>query len=48
MLDQAFETLKTYDWGTDRKPLLEIDAAVIASRGDDAAPRIWKTAWSPC
>jgi HEAT repeat protein len=37
MLDQAFETLKTYDWGTDRKPLEEIDAAVIASHNDAAA-----------
>ena len=37
MLDQAFETLKTYDWGTDRKPLEEIDKAVIASHTDEAA-----------
>jgi len=37
MLDEAFETLKTYDWGTDRKPLLEIDAAVIAAGADEAA-----------
>ncbi len=37
MLDQAFETLKTYDWGTDRKPLEEIDSAVIASHADEAA-----------
>jgi hypothetical protein len=37
MLDQAFESLKTYDWGTDRKPLEEIDAAVIASHNNAAA-----------
>lgn len=36
MLDEAFETLKTYDWGTDRKPLQEIDQAVISSRSDEA------------
>ena len=48
MLDQAFEALKTYDWGTDRKPLEEIDEAVIASHGDAAARRNWKTAWPRC
>src|SRR5262245_44293482 len=37
MLDEAFETLKTYDWGTDRKPLEEIDKAAIASQSDEAA-----------
>jgi len=37
MLDDAFEALKSYDWGTDRKPLQEIDQAVITSRSDDAA-----------
>ena len=37
MLDEAFEAIKTYDWGTDRKPLEEIDAAVIASHNDAAA-----------
>ncbi|HEY2882419.1 MAG TPA: HEAT repeat domain-containing protein [Pirellulales bacterium] len=37
MLDQAFESLKTYDWGTDRKPLAEIDNAVIVSHGEEAA-----------
>lgn len=36
MLDQAFEALKTYDWGADRKPLQEIDQAVIASHSDEA------------
>lgn len=38
MLDQAFDALKSYDWGTDRKPLVEIDDAVITTR-DDAAAR---------
>jgi HEAT repeat protein len=39
MLDQAFEALKTYDWGTDRKPLEEIDRAVIALHADEAAQK---------
>jgi len=38
MLDQAFEALKTYDWGTDRKLLNPIDDAVVAAH-DDAAAR---------
>ncbi len=36
MLDQAFDALKTYDWGTDKKVLQPIDEA---SLGDDAAAR---------
>lgn len=36
-LDQAFEALKTFDWGSDRKTLAPIDNAVIASRGDATA-----------
>ncbi len=36
-VDQAFETLKTYDWGADRNLLDPIDRAVIATRGDAAA-----------
>jgi len=39
MLDEAFEAIKTYDWGTDRKPLEEIDTAVIASHNDAAAQK---------
>jgi HEAT repeat protein len=35
MLDQAFEALKTYDWGTDPKVLEPIDKAVISK---DAEP----------
>ncbi|MBN1852045.1 MAG: HEAT repeat domain-containing protein [Pirellulales bacterium] len=39
MLDQAFETLKTYDWGTDRNLLNPIDEAIVASQADPAARR---------
>ena len=37
MLDQAFDALKDYDWGTDRKLLNPIDEAVVATHGDAAA-----------
>ena len=37
MLDQAFETLKTYDWGADRNALNPIDETVVATQGDAAA-----------
>jgi HEAT repeat protein len=37
MLDQAFESLKTYDWGQDPEVLKPIDDAVVASHGDEAA-----------
>ena len=37
MLDQAFEALKTYDWGVDRKVLDPIDDAVVKTRNDPAA-----------
>jgi HEAT repeat protein len=37
MLDQAFDSLKTYDWGTSREPMVEIDNAVIESHDDEAA-----------
>ncbi len=36
MLDEAFESLKTYDWGANRKPLEEIDNAVLTAKSDDA------------
>jgi HEAT repeat protein len=39
MLDQAFEALKTYDWGTDPKVLSPIDQAVLATQSDAAARR---------
>jgi len=38
MLDQAFEALKTYDWGKDLNALKPIDEAAITTR-DDAAAR---------
>ena len=34
-LDQAFEALNTYDWGQDTKLLQPIEAAIIASHGND-------------
>lgn len=37
MLNEAFESLKEYDWGTDRAPLAPIDDAVAASHGKAAA-----------
>ena len=37
MLNEAFESLKEYDWGTDKAPLAPIDDAVAASHGDEAA-----------
>lgn len=38
MLDQAFEALKTFDWGQDIKVLAAIDEGVISTR-EDAAQR---------
>lgn len=37
MLDQAFDALKTYDWGVDPKVLQPIDEAIIATHGNAAA-----------
>lgn len=37
MLDEAFDALKTYDWGVDPKVLKPIDDAVIATRDDEVA-----------
>jgi HEAT repeat protein len=34
MLDQAFEALKTFDWGADSAPLAAIDEAVVKSAED--------------
>lgn len=42
-LAQAFEALKTYDWGSDRKALGPIDDAVTATRGNDAARKDLET-----
>lgn len=36
MLDQAFEALKTYDYGVDRHVLDPIDAAAVSTRNDPA------------
>jgi HEAT repeat protein len=37
MLDQAFDALKTYNWGMSIKVLAPIDEAVNSTRGDKAA-----------
>jgi len=37
MLDQAFDALKTYDWGMDRNVLNSLDEAVVGTRSDPAA-----------
>jgi HEAT repeat protein len=39
MLDQAFEALKSYDWGADRNLLNPIEEAVVATHNDSAARR---------
>ncbi len=36
-VDKAFETLKTFDWGEDRKLLDPIDQTIIATQGNAAA-----------
>jgi HEAT repeat protein len=35
-LDKAFETLKSYDWGQDRKALEPIESAILATHGKPA------------
>ncbi len=42
-VDKAFEALKTYDWGADRKLLAAIDDAVAATHGDAAARKELET-----
>lgn len=42
-LDAAFEALKTFDWGTDRKLLGAIDGALPATRNDPAARKALET-----
>ncbi len=42
-VDNAFEALKTYDWGTDRNTLNPIDEAVIATQGDAAGRKELET-----
>ena len=36
-VDDAFNTLKTYDWGADRDSLKPIDEAIVAAQGNAAA-----------
>ena len=43
MLDQAFEALKTYDWGAERSVLDPINEAAIASRSDANARKELET-----
>jgi hypothetical protein len=38
-VDKAFETLKTYDWGSDRSGLRALEVAVAAGHADAAAAR---------
>ena len=37
MIDQAFEALKTFDWGADRAVLNPIDESVVSTHNDAAA-----------
>ena len=37
MLDQAFDALKSYDWGVDCGVLHPIDEAIVSTHGNDAA-----------
>jgi len=43
MLDQAFEALKTYDWGVDMKVLAPIDEAIVATQKDAAGRKDLET-----
>jgi HEAT repeat protein len=43
MLDQAFEALKTYDYGMDRHVLDPIDEAAVTTRNDPAARKALET-----
>ena len=43
MLEQAFEALKTFDWGTDPTVLKPIDEAIIATHGDAKARKELET-----
>jgi HEAT repeat protein len=42
-VDKAFEALKTFEWGADRKALSAIDDAVPATHGDAAARKELET-----
>jgi len=41
--DQAFEALKTYDWGQEPKLVAPIEEAIIASEGNAAQRRELET-----
>lgn len=43
MLDQAFDALKTYDWGADPKVLNAIDEALVSTHGEVAARKDLET-----
>lgn len=43
ILDQAFEALKTYDWGADRSALNPLDEAVVATRENAEARQALET-----
>ncbi len=43
MLDQAFEALKTYDWGVDPKAIRAIDEAIVSTHGDAQARKNLET-----
>ena len=43
MLDDAFEALKKYDWGTDRAPLNPIVDAVTSAHGNAEARKALET-----
>jgi hypothetical protein len=43
LLDDAFEALKDYDWGTDRAPLNPIAEAVTAAHGNPEARKDLET-----
>jgi len=39
-VDNAFNTLKTYDWGANREALKPIDQAIVAAQGDAVARKV--------
>ena len=41
-VNKALETLKTYDWGSDRNALNPIDQAIVAAKGNAAANKALK------
>ena len=43
MLDQAFDALKTYDWGVEPNVLQPIDEAITATHADPAARKDLET-----